>query len=306
MPRSTSYVCIGTERENNVTGPFIYVTSWACPSLCFIFSGPERRTFPGSPPSSWLGWAKPIPSPCGLLKNQSRMPPIPGYVISDNPCQARLPTASARVHTARLSTTWSNSSQWLHEKALECQEWKQTHLQEDCVEDVTVTVTPSETGGHCTWGLLTAWWRWKTRPKPQCKASISSSVRWHEQNGTECDYFLHLPVCSSLILSPGFLIVQTRSPHGVVLISDPRLDDFIINSVFNLQSKEKLFLSARKWKWLGERRRCQKGLPPARSQRHLFTLIVLYPHLDISLLLSALLNQVHSLVFSSAQPSFIF
>lgn len=92
----------------------------------------------------------------------------------------------------------------------------------------------------------------------------------------------------------------------MVLISDPRLDDFIINSVFNLQSKEKLFLSARKWKWLGERRRCQKGLPPARSQRHLFTLIVLYPHLDISLLLSALLNQVHSLVFSSAQPSFIF
>ena len=54
--------------------------------------------------------------------------------------------------------------------------------------------------------------------------------------------YIEWVLSSSLILGPGFLIVQKRSLCGVVLISDPRLRDFIINSVFNLQSKEKAFL----------------------------------------------------------------
>lgn len=176
-------------------------------------------------------------------KNQSRRLPMPDYVISDNPCQARLPTASSRGRTARLSPhplhpVHPGDYMWMPWDAKE--ETKSTRRK--TVEDVTVMVTSQGPEAGTVTGARGCWWRRKTRATPQCKASIWVGVRWNEQNWTGFDCFLNLSVCSSLIPAPGFLIVQTRSPHGVVLISDPRLHDFIINSVFNLQSKEKLFL----------------------------------------------------------------
>lgn len=150
MPRSTGYVCIDTKRENNVIGLFIYVTFWACPNLHFIFSGPEKRTCPGSPPSSWLDWA--IFFSMWPAKNQSRRLPMPGYVISDNPCQTRSPTTSGREHRVRPSPP---QIQFIPVTTCECPGMprrKPKPTSRKTIEDVTVIVTSQTGGRHCDQG----------------------------------------------------------------------------------------------------------------------------------------------------------
>lgn len=77
MPTSTSYVCIDTERENDVIGPFIYVTFGLV--LIFILYSQDQKERLAQVHPQVHGWAglTLYSSPCGLLKTKAE-----GY-----PCQ---------------------------------------------------------------------------------------------------------------------------------------------------------------------------------------------------------------------------
>lgn len=130
------------------------------------------------------GWANSIFISMWPAKNQSRRLPMPDYVISDNPCQARLPTALSRGRTARLSpTSQSSSSRWLHVNALGCQGRNKIHSQKDCRRCHSDGHLSGTGGRHCdrgSWLLMEK--KNKSHATVQSKHLSQCPLKWTELN----------------------------------------------------------------------------------------------------------------------------
>lgn len=126
---------------------------------------------------------------------------------------------------------------------------------------------------------------------------------YHSLNWMEWTKFVisSLSFCSSLLfLGLRFLTAKIRRLHQVDFYFSSKISWFC-NSMYNLQTKaNSLFRRENENRWIRDNT-ARRVLNQPLSQRELFSLIVLCLHLDISLLLSVLLNQVHSLVFSFIQ-----
>ena len=91
-------------------------------------------------------------------------------------------------------------------------------------------------------GLITVDGNENQEPRRITKRAFHSEFIQRNRMEGNVIVFLIFPFLLPSFWVPASLLFKRGSLHGVVLISDPRLRDFIINSVFNLQSKEKAFL----------------------------------------------------------------